>query len=103
MKKNKINIKEIKTASDLFDAKYGKIGTKKRNEFQEEAQRFYISEMLKQARKEAKLTQSELAERIGTKKSYISKIENQKGNITIETLIKIFESGLQKKVGISIS
>lgn len=103
MKRKKIEFKNIKTASDLLDAKYGKIGTKTRNEFQEEAQRFYISEMLKQARKEAKMTQSQLAEKIGTKKSYISKIENQKGNITIETLIKIFESGLQKKVGISIS
>jgi len=103
MKKNKINIKNITNASQLLDAKYGEIGTKSRNEFQEEAQRFYISEMLKAARKEANLTQSELAEKIGTKKSYISKIENQKGNITIETLIKIFESGLQKRVGISIS
>jgi len=103
MKKNNINIKRIKTASDLFDVKYGKIGSESRNEFQEEAQRFYISEILKQARKEAKLTQSELAEKIGTKKSYISKIENQRGNITIETLIKIFETGLQKKVGISIT
>jgi DNA-binding XRE family transcriptional regulator len=103
MKKNKIDIKNITNASELLDAKYGQIGTKTRNEFQEEAHRFYISEMLKSARKEANLTQSELAEKIGTKKSYISKIENQKGNITIETLIKIFESGLQKRVGISIT
>jgi len=59
--------------------------------------------MLKSARKEAKLTQSELAERIGTKKSYISKVENGKGNITIETLIKIFETGLKRKIAITIS
>lgn len=101
--KNKLNKANVNTASDLLDAKYGKTGTKSRNEFQEEAHRFYISEMLKEARKEAKLTQSELADKIGTKKSYISKIENRKGNITLETLIKIFESGLHKKVGISIS
>ena len=77
--------------------------SKKRNEFEEGAQRFFISEMLKEARSEANLTQSELAEKIGTKKSYISRIENGKGNITIETLIKIFETGLQRKVGITIS
>jgi len=59
--------------------------------------------MLKQARSEANLTQTELAEKIGTAKSYISRIENGKGNITIETLIKIFETGLQRKVGITIS
>ncbi len=103
MRKKSIDPKNINTASDLLRAKYGKTGSQRRNEFQEEAQRFYISEMLKEARKEAKLTQSELAEKIGTKKSYISRIENGKDNITIETLIKIFESGLKKRVGISIT
>ncbi len=103
MRRKKIDVKKVHTASELLQEKYGKTGTKKRNEFQEEAQRFYISVMLKQARKEAKMTQSELAEKIGTKKSYISRIENGKDNITIETLIKIFESGLKKRVGISIS
>ena len=103
MKKKKIDVSKINTALDLLKAKYGKTGTKKRNEFQEEVQRFYISEMLKEARKEAKITQSELAERIGTKKSYISRIENGKDNITIETLIRIIESGLKKRVAISIS
>lgn len=103
MKNKKLDSKKIKNFDDLLDAKYGEIGTEKRNEFEEGAQRFFISEMLKEARTEAKLTQSELAERIGTKKSYISKIENGKGNITIETLIKIFETGLKRRVGITIS
>jgi len=102
MKKNKLRNKNITNASELLDAKYGKLGTKSRNKFQEEVHLFYISEMLKEGRKEANLTQAQLAEKIGTKKSYISKIENRKGNITIETLIKIFETGLQKKVGITI-
>jgi len=103
MKKKKLDISKIKNVDDLFNAKYGKIGTEKRNEFEENAQKYFISEMLKAARKEAKLTQSELAEKIGTKKSYISKLENGKVNFTIETLIKIFESGLNKKVSITIS
>jgi len=101
MKKKKLNINQIETASDLFDAKYGEVGTKERSEFEEQAQRFFISEMLKEARGEANLTQS--ADKIDTKKSYISKIENGKGNLTIETLIKIFETGLNKKIGITIS
>ena len=103
MGKKKIDVSKVSTASELLDAKYGKTGSKSRNEFQEEAQKFYISEMLKEERKKAKMTQSELAEKIGTKKSYISRIENGKDNITIETLIKIFETGLKKKVGISIT
>ena len=102
-KRSDKKIEEATNFDQLLDAKYGDIGSKERNKFEEESQRFFISEMLKDARKEAKLTQTELATKIGTKKSYISKIENGKGNITLETLIKIFETGLNRKVGITIS
>lgn len=104
MKKEMIeSIKKIRNFEELLTAKYGEIGTSTRNEFEEGSQRFYISEMLKHARLEAQLTQSELAEKIGTKKSYISKVENGKSNITIETLIRIFETGLNRRIGITIS
>ncbi len=103
MKKNKSKIEHSKNFDELLQAKYGQIGSDVRIEFEEGAQRFFISEMLKDARKEANLTQTQLADKIGTKKSYISKVENGKGNITIETLIKIFETGLNRKVGITIS
>jgi DNA-binding XRE family transcriptional regulator len=93
--------KGITTFDDLLDKEYGKIGTDKRNEFEEKAQMFIISEMLKEARKEAKLTQEQLAEKSGTKKSYISKLENAKGNIQISTLIRIFEKGLNRKIGLT--
>lgn len=93
--------KGISSFDELLDDKYGQIGTKERNVFEEGAQKFVISEMLKEARKEAKLTQQELAEKTGTKKSYISKIENGKGNITLSTLIRIFETGLGKQVGLT--
>lgn len=104
MKKETINkIRAASSFEELLTAKYGDLGSESRNKFEERSQRFFISEMLKQARKEAKLTQGELADKIGTKKSYISKIENGKGNITIETLIRIFETGLNRKVGITIN
>lgn len=60
----------------VLDSKYGKEGTPQRAQFEEEAKAFYASQILLQARKEAKMTQSELAEKAGTTKSYISKIEN---------------------------
>ncbi len=75
--------------------------TDSRNEYEENAQMFIVSEMLKEARKEAKLTQEQLAERAGTKKSYISKIENAKGNIQLSTLIRIFEKGLNRRIGLT--
>ncbi len=91
----------IRTFDELLELEHGKIGSESRNNFEEKAQMFIVSEMLKEARKEAKLTQEQLAERAGTKKSYISKIENAKGNIQLSTLIRIFETGLNKKIGLT--
>ena len=95
------NNKGIKTFDELLDKKYGEIGTLKRNKFEERAHMFIISEMLKEARKEANMTQEQLAERAGTKKSYISKLENAKGNIQLSTLIRIFETGLGRRIGLT--
>ena len=93
--------KDIKNFDELLDKKYGNIGSEKRSEFEERSHMFIISEMLKQARKEEKLTQEQLAQRAGTKKSYISKLENAKGNIQLSTLIRIFETGLGRKIGLT--
>jgi DNA-binding XRE family transcriptional regulator len=93
--------KGIKNFDELIEREHGKIGTDSRNEYEERAQMFIISEMLKEARKEANMTQQELAEKAGTKKSYISKIENAKGNIQLSTLIRIFEKGLNKRIGLT--
>lgn len=60
----------------VLDAKFGKEGTPERQAFEEEARVFYAPQILLQARKEAKVTQAELAKRVGTTKSYISEIEN---------------------------
>jgi DNA-binding XRE family transcriptional regulator len=93
--------KGIKTFDELIEKEYGKIGTESRNAYEEKAQMFIVSEMLKEARIQAKLTQEQLAEKAGTKKSYISKIENGKGNIQLSTLIRIFEKGLNRKIGLT--
>lgn len=91
----------IKNFDELIEHEHGKIGTESRNKYEEGAQMFIISEMLKEARKEAKLTQEQLAERAGTKKSYISKLENGKANIQLSTLIRIFEQGLNRRIGLT--
>lgn len=70
------NNHKIEDYDAVLDAKYGKVGTAERAQFEEEAEAFYASQVILQARKEAKITQSELARRVGTTKSYISKIEN---------------------------
>ena len=91
----------IKTFDELIELEHGKVGTESRSRYEESAQMFIISEMLKEARKEANLTQEQLAQKAGTKKSYISKLENAKGNIQLSTLIRIFEQGLGKRIGLT--
>ena len=91
----------IKTFDELIEKEHGKIGTDSRNEYEESSQMFIVGKMLKEARKTANLTQEQLAIKAGTKKSYISKIENAKGNIQLSTLIRIFEKGLNRKIGLT--
>lgn len=78
--------------SAVLEQRYGKTGTAERAKFDEEAYAFYTSQILLDARKEAKVTQSELAERINATKSYISKIE--KGIITpsVSTFYRIMNA-----------
>ncbi len=93
--------KDIKNFEELIELEHGQIGTESRNKYEKGAQMFIVSEMLKSARKDANLTQEQLAERAGTKKSYISKLENGKGNIQLSTLIRIFEQGLNRRIGLT--
>ena len=60
----------------VLDAQYGKEGTPEREKFRQEALEFSTSLLIHQARKEAHITQQELANRTGTSKSYISRVEN---------------------------
>ncbi|HHJ51932.1 MAG TPA: XRE family transcriptional regulator [Caldithrix abyssi] len=92
----------MKTFEDLLQIKYGKPGTKKRDEFDAKSKAFMIGELLKETRKKSKISQEELAQKIGTKKSYISKIENGKSDIQVSTLFRLFEEGLGKKLNLVI-
>jgi DNA-binding XRE family transcriptional regulator len=96
----KENIRKAKNFDELLEIKYGNIGTEKRDRFEEKAQYFVISEMLKEARKEANMTQEQLADKVGTKKSYISRLENGKCDIQLSTLYRIFEFGLGKPINL---
>ncbi len=95
-------IKDAMTFDELLDIKYGKSATPARDEFEAKSKAFLVGELIKEARKEAHLTQDDLAKRTGTKKSYISRIENGKIDIQISTLFKIFEEGLGKRLKLTI-
>jgi len=95
-------MKDIKTFEEHLDEQYGKIGTEKRTKFDIKAKAFAIGEILREARKEAKLTQEELARKTSTRKSFISRIENGHSDIQLSTLYRIVEVGFGKKVNLSI-
>jgi len=92
----------ITTFNEHLDKYHGKEGTESRTKFNSTSLAFRLGIMLQEARKEANLTQQDLAEKTGTKKSYISRIENGKSDIQLSTFYKLIEFGLGKTLNINI-
>ena len=102
MEKNKkdtlINCSNL---DELLNVEFGEIGTQSRDEFNKETEAFCLAQTLKEERIHAGLTQEQLAEKIGTKKTYISRLENGKADVQLTTLFRIFE-GLGRRVILTI-
>lgn len=96
-------MKRITTFEEHLDKQYGKKGNERRDKFESDSISFRLGEMLREERTKAKLTQEQLAEKTGTKKSYISRIEAGKSDIQISTFFRIIELGLKKRLNISIT
>jgi HTH-type transcriptional regulator/antitoxin HipB len=92
----------LKTLDQFVDEQYGPNGTSKRDKFEKGYEEFKLGFILQQARIEKGLTQEELAEKCGTNKGYISKIENNLKEVRISTLRKIVELGLGGHLELSI-
>ena len=75
-------------AKELLEKRYGKRGTKSREKFRDEAFSYYFGEIIKNRRKELKMSQDDLAELVGKKRPYISRIENGE-DIRISNLVLI--------------
>ena len=67
---------DIMSVDAMMDERYGKVGTPEREAFRKEAYAYCVGQIISDARKREKVTQQELAQRVGTNKSYISRIEN---------------------------
>ena len=102
MEKNKKDaLMNCSNLDELLDADFGKVGTTTRDEFNKETEAFCLAQTLREERIRAGLTQQQLAEKIGTKKTYISRLENGKTDVQLSTLFRIFE-GLGRRVCLSI-
>jgi len=94
--------KEIKTLDQFVEEQYGSKGTEKRDALERGYEAFKLGVLIREARQRANLTQTELAEKAETKRSYISRIENDASDIRLSTLLRIIEKGLNGKVNISV-
>jgi HTH-type transcriptional regulator/antitoxin HipB len=95
-------MRSITDFEDILKEKYGEKGSPQRDKYDADSLAFRLGVMLKEARHKAKITQEQLAERTGTKKSYISRIEKGQSDIQISTYYKLIEIGLEKHLNISI-
>lgn len=86
---------------DLITEDFGEIGTQARDQFEIECDAFVIGEQLKEERIKAGLTQEQLADRIGTKKSFISRVERGHADIQLSTLVKLFQ-GLGRQISVRV-
>ena len=101
MNKDELKAMGCTPIEDFIAEDFGALGTEERYEFEANCEAFIIGEKLKAERLKAGMTQEELAAKLGTKKSYISRIENGHTDIQLSTLFKIFQ-GLGRKVSLTI-
>ena len=100
MKKNTND--NLTSFSNHLDLQYGKKGTKTRDQYEEGFEAFKIGVMLQELRKESGMTQEQLAEKCGTTKTYISRIENDASDIRLSTLMRIIREGFGRHLRFNV-
>ena len=80
---------KLSTTNKMLDDKYGTHGTETRNDFDEQSLAWFYGNMLKERRKELKLTQKEVAEKLGRDQSYIARVERGKADIQLSSFFRI--------------
>lgn len=102
MKPKNKQTKNITTFEEHLESRYGKVESINRTDFEIKAKAFAIGEVIKEERRLSSMTQEQLAEKTGTKKSFISRIENGHSDIQLSTLYKLLELGLGRKIKLTI-
>ena len=89
MKLDEKKLAKLKTTNQLLDEKYGEHGTATREKFNENAMAWYYGDILRERRKELKLTQKQLAQKIGKEKSGIARVEKGEVDIQLSSFFRI--------------
>lgn len=95
--------KDLTSFADHLDNEYGKRGTKKRETYEREFEAFKIGVLIQEMRERQNMTQEQLADKVGTTKSYISRIENNASDIRLSTLMRIIQDGLGGHLKLSLT
>ncbi|MCQ5075077.1 MULTISPECIES: helix-turn-helix domain-containing protein [Alistipes] len=93
---------KTKTLDQIKTKYYGEIGTPERDRIERDLDALRIGLKIRTAREQKEMTQAQLADRIDKKRTFISKVENDGGNITLKTLFDIVERGLGGKLHIDV-
>ena len=93
---------ELKTLDQVKNQYYGEVGTPERDRLERDLDALRIGLKIRNARESKSMTQAELAERISKKRTFISKVENDSGNITLKTLFDIVEKGLGGRLVVDV-
>ena len=101
MDKTTLKKMDLTPIEALITEDFGEVGTPERDQFEMECDAFIIGEQLKEERLKNGFTQEQLAKKIGTKKSFISRVERGKADIQLTTLVKLFR-GLGRQVRVMI-
>ena len=98
-----IKNKDITTLDEILSQKYGERGAVKREIWEQEFETFQLGVLLEEARTKLGITQEELAEKCGTNKSYISRIENNASDIRLSTLQRTVREGFGGHLKLSVN
>lgn len=86
---NPEKLTKLSTFNQQLDEEYGKPGTPEREEFHEEALSWYFGQLLRDRRRELKMTQKEVADKLGREQSYIARVERGKADIQLSSFFRI--------------
>lgn len=94
--------KDLTTLNEMIDKFIGPEGSEPREEFDRGFQDFMIGMLIRESRLKLEMTQEQLARKVNKKREYISRVENNCGNITLKSLRDIVEIGLGGKLHIDV-
>lgn len=95
--------KNLTSFAEHLDKQYGKRGSAKREAYEQNFEVFKLGVLIQEMREKQNLTQEQLAQKCGTTKSYISRIENDASDIRLSTLMRIVKDGLGGRLKLSVA